>query len=169
MKRLSKAVVFLFAGLAIACSAFAQNSKKEQKQEEIKNMMTNGHYIFEADYAIPQSGAGRQLTSLYDLKISKDSVIAYLPYFGRAYLAPNPGDDLEGGIKFSTANFNYVQKQSKKGSWEISIKPKDTNLTNWRDVQQMQLDVSANGYASLIVISSNRDAITFNGYIVDKE
>jgi len=156
--------VVAFSTLGIAS---AQNSKADKK-EKIKNMVEGNHYVFEADYAIPQRGGSRQLTDLYDLTISKDSITAYLPYFGRAYMAPNPGSD-EGGIKFTTTNFSYNEKQGKKGGWEISIKPKDNNMNSWRDVQQMQLDISVDGYASLVVISSHRDAITFQGSVVAKE
>ena len=167
MKRLIKSALIAAIASSTLGIATAQNSKADKK-DKIKNMVEGDRYFFEADYAIPQRGDSRQLTDLYDLKISKDSITAYLPYFGRAYLAPNPGTD-EGGIKFTTTDFSYNEKQGKKGGWEISIKPKDNNLTNWRDVQQMQLDISADGYASLVVISSHRDPITFQGSIVAKE
>ena len=40
------------------------------------------------------------LSPYYYLKVSKDTVVAYLPYFGRAYTAP--ADPTEGGIKFTS-------------------------------------------------------------------
>ncbi len=167
MKRLVKITLMLGVAFATAGIASAQNSKADKK-EKIKEMVEGNRYFFEADYAVPQRGESRQLTDMYDLKISKDSITAYLPYFGRAYMAPNPGSD-EGGIKFTTTDFSYNEKQGKKGGWQISIKPKDNNMNNWRDVQQMQLDISADGYASLEVISSHRDPILFQGSIVAKE
>ena len=167
MKRLIRIALVAAVAFSTMGIATAQNSKADKK-EKIKAMIEGNRYFFEADYAVPQRGVSRQLTDLYDLKISKDSIAAYLPYFGRAYMAPNPGSD-EGGIKFTTTNFSYNEKQGKKGGWEISIKPKDNNMNSWRDVQQMQLDISADGYASLEVISSHRDPILFQGSIVATE
>jgi hypothetical protein len=147
----------------------SRSEKKAAKVAEIKKMIENGNYVFEANYAIPQTGESRQLTYPYDLRVTKDSVIAYLPYFGRAFLAPSPTDTEDGGIKFTSTNFKYVNEQHKKGGWDILIKPKDTNIADWRDVQQLRLNISSEGYASLQVISSNRDPISFEGNIVAKD
>jgi hypothetical protein len=102
-----------------------------------------------------------QLTSDYSLTVRKDSVISYLPYFGRAYTAPI--GKTSGGIEFTSTDFVYTSKQNKKGGWQIEIKPNDET-----DVRQMLLTVSKNGYGSLSVTSNNRQAISFNGYI-DKQ
>ncbi|MNY56250.1 hypothetical protein D3C86_1923090 [compost metagenome] len=69
----------------------------------------------------------------------------------------NPDDS---GIKFKSKNFKYKADKKKKGSWQITINPKDT-----RDTQSMTLNVSENGYATLNVNSNNRQSISFNGYI----
>jgi hypothetical protein len=171
MKRLVKltlvpVMMILCCQLTIAQSTRLQ--KKQAKEQTIKTLVENNNFVFDANYAIPQRGGSRQLTSTYDLTVKKDSIIAYLPYFGRAYLSPAPGET-EGGIKFACTNFSYDKKQGKNGSWNITIKPKDKDITNWRDVQQMILTISADGYASLNVISSNRDPISFNGEILAKE
>jgi hypothetical protein len=157
----------LFAVLGGLSTANAQSSKKERnaaKAAAVTKMINDINYVFEANTANPQRGGQKQLTSEYDLKVTKDTVIAFLPYFGRAYLAPDPGTT-EGGIKFTTTNFSYSSKQSKNGNWNILIKPKDKNMTNWRDVEQLILNISADGYALLQVISTHRDPISFNGYI----
>ncbi|SMC67265.1 DUF4251 domain-containing protein [Pedobacter africanus] len=100
-----------------------------------------------------------QLTgSQYQLTVTKDSVEAYLPYYGRAYTATMNPDD--SGIKFKSKNFKYKADKKKKGSWLITINPKDT-----KDTQSMTLNVSENGYATLNVNSNNRQSISFNGYI----
>ncbi|TKC07723.1 DUF4251 domain-containing protein [Pedobacter frigoris] len=106
-------------------------------------------------------GGSIQLSgSSYDLKISKDSVEAYLPYFGRAYTANlNPNDS---GIKFKSKNFTYKSEQKKKGNWVITIKPKDT-----KDAQELMLTIGTNGYAFLSVNSNNRQSISYMGYISD--
>ena len=166
MKPLIKLSLLCLLVLTGLTSAFAQTKKERQAEKiaAIKSMIDSSRYVFNADYAYPLRGSQKALTSSdYDLKVSKDSVIAYLPYYGRAYVAPyNP---TEGGIKFTSTNFTYSKKLKKDGSWQISIKPKDHNITDWRDVQQLTFDISPDGYASLQVLSSNRDPISFNGTI----
>jgi len=65
-------------------------------------------------------------------------------------------------MSFTTKNFDYTVTPQKKGGWEVTIKPKDRNS----DIQQMVLSIGQNGYASLQVISSSRDAISYNGSIL---
>ena len=101
------------------------------------------------------------LTSVYDLKVSSDTVVSDLPYYGRAFVAPI--DPAEGGIHFTSTQFTYTIKEKKKGGWDVSIVPKDIH-----DVREMQLSVSEAGYATLQVTSNNRQLITFTGYLVAK-
>jgi hypothetical protein len=170
MKRLIKIFLVLTVIVTSWNMVYSQTSRQEKKaanQKMIKDLVDNTHFFFSANYALPQRGATKQLTSEYDLKVTRDSIIAYLPYYGEAQLGPAPGDS-EGGIKFTSTNFSYKQNIKKSG-WEIIIKPRDHDISNWRDVQQMVLNISPDGYASLSVISSNRDAISFQGDIVAKE
>jgi hypothetical protein len=60
----------------------------------------------------------------------KDTINAYLPFYGKAYSIPYGSN--EGGIKFTSTDFNYTLTPKKKGSWDITIIPKD-----YRDVQQI--------------------------------
>jgi hypothetical protein len=166
MKKLFK--LFLVSALILSCwqTAIAQRTKKERqaaKEAAIKKIVNEMHYVFEANYVNPSRGDGRSLTSEYDMKVSKDTIVAYLPYFGRAYVAPN--DLRGGGIDFTLTNFEYSVTEGKKGGWDIVIKPKDKNISNFKDVQTMGLSISTDGYAFLQVISTNRDPISFNGTI----
>lgn len=155
--------------LVVSCGlnmANAQNLKKDRqaaKEASIKKMVDEMHYVFEANYVNPSRGDGRSLTSDYDLRVSKDKIVAYLPYFGRAYVSPS---DLKGGgIDFTITNFEYSVTEGKKGGWDVVIKPKDKNISDFKNVQMMRLSISTDGYAFLQVISSNRDPISFNGTI----
>jgi hypothetical protein len=168
MKSLNKISLALAIILISVGLANAQSTRKERKAAhvaEIKNIVEAQNYVFKANYVSPVRGISRALTSDYDLTVSKDTVTAFLPYFGRAYTAPyNP---TEGGIKFTNTHFSYNSKAGKKDGWTVIIKPtgKDKNISDWRDVQTLTLSISSEGYASLQVISSNRDPISFNGTI----
>ena len=123
----------------------------------VSSMVSSGKFIFKAQSANPMTGNNVQLTADYDLKVSPDSLVAFLPYFGRAYTI---NSTTEGGIKFTSTDFVYKSKQKRKKGWEVSIQPRDT-----RDVRQMSLSISPNGYATLQVISNNRQSISFYGFL----
>ena len=141
--------------------ANAQDTKKDKdaaKAAAIKNLVDSQNYVFIAQSAMPMSGTIRQLTPDYDLKVSKTSIVSYLPYFGRAYTAPI--DPTKGGIQFTSKDFQYTTTPRKAGGWDVLIKPKD-----YRDVQQMTLSITESGYATLQVTSTSRQPISFNGYV----
>jgi hypothetical protein len=128
----------------------------------IANAVAAKSYVFVAQTAQPVSGRLRQLTSTYQLEVKGDTVIADLPYFGRAYTVPV--DPSKGGINFTSSDFEYTNTPGKKGGWSILIKPKE-NV----DARQLILNISANGYASLQVISNNRQSISFSGYVKERK
>ena len=154
MKYVLRINCLVFALLIISTTVFSQ----EKDGKVLKELVETKHFVFTAQTVLPLGGAMRQLTSEYDVKLSSDSLITYLPYFGRAYGPINPGDD--GGIKFTSTKFDYKTKARKKGGWDIMITPKDN-----RDVRQLNFTISASGYASLQVSSNNRQSISYNGYI----
>jgi hypothetical protein len=133
-------------------------AQSTDKQAAIRQLVESKNYVFRAQTAMPQTGQVRNLTSIYDLKITANSIVSDLPYFGRAYA---PADPNEGGIVFNSSNFSYTSKEKKKGGWEIAIKPADIKA----DVSQMWLSISTDGYATLRVIGNNRNPISFNGQI----
>ncbi len=121
-------------------------------------LINSKNYMFVAQYAQPVGGRQIPLTSEYALQIKNDSLISYLPFFGQAYVAPlNPED---AGITFTSVNFNYTVSSTKKGSYNIVIKPKEESKAN-----QMILNVTSSGYANLQVLSANRQAINFRGIV----
>ena len=139
----------------------AINVRAQNDEATIKNIVESQHFIFKAQQALPSGAASRQLEgNYYDVKVLKDSVIAFLPYFGRAYSVTTYPSD--GGIKFTSVKFNYKISKGKKGGWDISIKPDDAINT-----RELSLSISASGSATLQVISDNRQPISFYGYVTE--
>ena len=155
----------LFASLLISCftnNLFAQNTKQKKqdaKDAAVKMLIDSQNYKFEAQSATSSGGNTRQLTYGYDLIIKKDSLAAYLPFYGRGYSATIGSSD-DAGIEFSTNDFEYVSKEGKKGGWDITIKAK-----NIKNASQILLSISSAGYATVYVNSNNRAMISFYGYI----
>jgi hypothetical protein len=146
-------------------NASAQQTAKQIKQQEkatrITNKINDRKYTFIAEYVQPLGGIQRYLTSDYDLRVTKDSVIAFLPYFGRVYMDV-PYNSTDDGIKFTSTKFDYKIEPKKKGGWIITIKLNDVRRTS-----QLILEAFPGGSATLQATSNSRDAITFLGYIKD--
>jgi len=152
-------VLIVSAGLSGANAQTARKDKKAAKEAAIKNSINNRTYTFLANYVLPQRGGGHALTSEYDLRVTKDTIVAFLPYFGQAYF-DIPYNPTDGGVKFTSTKFSYTAKEKKKGGWEINIKPTDVKDTN-----SLMLFISSDGYGTLTVNSTNRDVITFDGIL----
>jgi hypothetical protein len=155
---LKQAALFLCSFLLYSISLQAQDAK--QQSQDIKQLLENKEYIFKAQSVTPVRGGARQLTSEYDLRLLGDSLVAYLPYFGRAYSAPI--DLKESGLQFTSTDFGYELSSRKKG-WDVVLRPKDVS-----SVQQLVLMVSSSGRATLQVTSTNREPISFNGIVLSR-
>jgi len=169
MKRLN--LILSLASLLIGVQLFAQTNK-----ETTLKIVADKNYTFVANTALPmsnndinrvlammpgsQGGSSINLTgSQYDVKVTKDSIVAYLPYYGRSFSAPM--DPTQGGIKFTSKDFTYTESKNKKGSYTIQINTKDVKRENYR----FTINISTNGYASLTASSMNKQPIIFNGYL----
>lgn len=150
--------VFLYMAFLIGISCSAPREAQQTSRADIRSAVTGQAYTFKARNAEPARGRSRILTSEYELRVSKDTLIAHLPYFGRAYTAPmDPGS---GGINFTSVDFSHSLTERQSGGWQIIIKPNDI-----RDIQQLFLTISEDGYGSLQVTDNNRQPISFTGHI----
>jgi len=145
-------MICLFAVL-FSCSS----TQDVAKIQAVSQMIESADYVFVAEMALPMGSAGFFLTSPYTLKVTKDLLTSYLPYFGRAYRAPF--DPTDGGIQFESIRFDY-QVTKKSGGWDIELKPADVSRK-----YRMLLDVNEFGNATLSVTSDDRQTISFNGYL----
>jgi len=161
MKTYRILIATIVFGCLLPLMGLAQ-TKDSTRAASVRNMVNNQQYTFRAQTALPLSGRLRQLTSDYDLQVSKEKIVADLPYFGRAYTAPL--DPSKGGIQFTSKDFVYKLTDRKKGGWTVSIKTNDLP-----ESQELQLTIFTDGTASLQANSSNRQSISFNGYIAGSD
>lgn len=161
-----RAFLFIFTFIAaLTLGASAQiASKKEQKEQqkiaEIAALINQKQFVFSAQSVTPMSGRFRMLSATdYDVKITKDSVYSYLPYFGRSYTPPI--NVTQSPLDFISTNFTIITEPAKKGGWYITLKPTDAE-----DVREYNFQVSSTGYTTLRVTSTNKQSISFNGVIV---
>ena len=145
--------------LNVSCASTQASAEKQAQALEIRKKVENGDFTFKATYAYPTGFRSMYLSPYYDVKVKPDTVVAYLPYYGRAYSAPM--DPTEGGIKFTSTDFDYNVKPGKKsGNWLVDIRFNDTK----REILFF-FDIWENGTARLNVTDTNRQSISFNGNI----
>ena len=153
-------VLVLIVGIGTTTKAqTTRSTKKAAKQAAIKKSIEGRNFTFDANQATPLAGAPKTLTGTYDLHIKADSIISFLPYFGRAYFDVGY-NETNMGIKFTSTKFDYQAVEKKNGSWIITIKPGDV-----KNIESLILLISVDGYASLTVTSTNRDVISYDGYL----
>lgn len=157
------------AGLLVLIMLFSitgisAQDKAADKAAKVKAMIDARTYVFKVQTVLPMRGARpwQQQNMNYDVTVLPDTVISYLPYFGRAFTAPV--DPSKGGIQFVSEDFEYDVTDRKKGGWDILIKPRDV-----QDVSQFRFSITESGFTSLQVTSNNRQPISFNGYITERK
>ncbi len=154
-----------FKLLIISCIAFLVSisagslaQTKSQKAAELKKLLDSKNFVFVAESATPMSGGNIRLTSNYEVRFLNDSLDSFLPYFGRAFRAEFGATD--SPLRFSSSDFTYEAKASKRGGQTITIK-----INNPDDPDMLTLSVSPSGYGTLQVTSVNRQPISFYGVI----
>ena len=125
---------------------------------DIGKLLEGKQYVFIAQTAFPARGSSVSIAGAnYDLKVIRDSVSVYLPFYGRV-------TDLSAGrtggpVELNTKEISYSIAK-KKSRWEVTITP-----TNPSGVRQINLSVSDNGFADLQVVSTNRDNMNYHGTV----
>ncbi|MDP4276218.1 MAG: DUF4251 domain-containing protein [Bacteroidota bacterium] len=156
-------IAVVLAGVTLTgCGTVKTAAEKEQKALRLKEKVESSHFTFVAQSVNPMSFRTIQLTSYYDLKITKDTIRVYLPYFGRAYTAPM--DPTQGGFNFMSTDFDYKMVNGKKpGNWQVTIKTHDPlhSITFY-------LDIWDSGMATLTINDPDRQTISFNGAIKEE-
>ncbi len=164
MKPLTKILSIIFTIGSL--HAVAQTDK-----ETTEKIVKTQNFVFNAITAIPMAdnalnqvlnsypNSRNNLLNLsgsqYDVRVTKDSVVAYLPYYGRAFApAIDPND---AGTKFKSKDFKYNAEKKKK-NWIITIEPNDV-----KERQKLVFNITEKGYASLTVQNINRQPMSFNG------
>lgn len=158
--------LFFFMGIVLFLggqSLFAQSKKEkqEQKEKEIKELVDKKQFTIEVNRALPMRGQAVSLTSPYTLEMRGDSVISYLPYFGRAYSVPYGGGN---GLRFERTATDYTCTYDKKGTARIKFAARTDD-----DTYRFNIQIYPNGSASINVTPTNRQNISYQGELAPKK
>ena len=112
-KQIFMLLLALLVGIPTLSAQQSKKEKKEQKKEAVMKLIESENYNkIDVNTAMPMRGRSIPLTSSYSLTIRNDSVISYLPYYGRAYSIPYGGGD---GLNFKAILKEYNVEMDKKG------------------------------------------------------
>lgn len=162
-KTITTFIVVMIGVLLFSCGTSQTAIQKAEQAEILSEQIKNFNFKFKATHAYPQNYSSIYLSPFYEVKVSPDTVQAYLPYYGRVYTAPM--DPSEGGIKFISTDFKYeIEKGKKAGNWLIKIRTADTNRPF-----ELRFDLWENGTGRLTVQDRNRQNISFQGNIEPKK
>ncbi|UAY50979.1 DUF4251 domain-containing protein [Ferruginibacter albus] len=128
------------------------------KKPAVADLIKNKSFVFIAQSLTPMRIAYRQLTDYYYVKLTKDSLLSSLPFFGQSRIAPL--DPTKIGIDITSTDFDYVVTTKKKGGWLITITPKDQHTINY-----FLFTIYDDGKTYLDVNSFDKDPISYNGYL----
>ncbi len=147
-----------FSLLTISCTS-GNKINNTATFADIEKAIQSSHWVFSAQRASGDIGRSRQLTTDYSVMLRGDTMVSYLPYYGRAY-AGVAGVETKSVLDFTSAQVNQSTSLNKKNTTVVTIKPGD-----YTEVQSYTFTIFNNGRAELSVLLVNRSPISFSGNI----
>lgn len=158
-RNMKKILLIITAAVIMAACATTDKQKgydkKKEKAEMIDKAVSNRDFKISVRTAYPNRGRSVQLTTDFELRVKGDSVMSYLPYFGRAYNIHYGGGK---GLNFSDVMSDFKITQPKRDKKHIEF-----NVKNDEDTYKFYIDVFDNGNAYINVMPQQRESISFNG------
>ena len=147
---MKKIMLFLLTAMAfVACSTAMYNADgTKMTKQEIK--AARAQHVHEGI-----ENRDLHLSTLYSLEVKGDTIVSYLPYFGRAYSVPYGGGK---ALNFTGIMSYYDFRQGRKDQTLIEI-----GVENDEDTYVYSLSIFDNGNTSIDVRSRNREQIAFSG------
>lgn len=156
------AIVMLLASCATSKLTPEEKAKKQNLMtQRVLEALDNKHYTIDVNYVYPKRAPAHNLSYGFTLEVRGDSLISYLPYFGRAYSVPYGGGN---GLDFTARMSNYVAYRTKKDLTRVDI-----DVENENDTYSYRLEIYDNGSASIDVNARERESISFSGEMVLKD
>ena len=140
------------------CATSEERAARAAEQAaKVKTALTERNYKISVDRMYPMKGSSKNVSYGYSVEVRNDSLISYLPYFGRAYSVPYGGGK---GLNFSERIGSYEEALLKNGKHHIEI-----GVTNEEDTYLYTIDVFDNGNSTIAVQSRQREPISYAGRI----
>lgn len=171
---MKKYILLVFSFLLFSVTAEAQTAKaakKKSKQEKAeseyqktKDLVDSKAFTFVALQAAPLGGGQFFINTIPNyIHINEPETDIYMPYFG-VVRAPN-GYSSEAGIKFKGEMENYKASfNDEKHRMVVSFE-----IQRGHERHEFNFNIYEDGATSLVVASSRRNSIAYNGLISELE
>ena len=150
-------IIFIVLAAALAgCATTAERMEREARTAaQVSEALASRHYTINVLMMYPQRGRAVNLTTNYSVEVKGDSLISYLPYFGRAYNVPYGGGK---GLNFIAPITGYQTETDRKGITRVVL-----TTENEEDHYRYILEVSSSGDSYIQVQSRQRDFNRYSG------
>lgn len=171
MKNIGFLLIFMFVAFG-AVQAQSRAEKKQAKKEakakafaELKTFFAEGDFKFVAEWATTQKGRRINLQSNPNSFVKTgDQATAQLPYFGVAQVAPM-GGDVGIIIEDAVLSNQTIEYNEKKFRLVYAFDAKSSN----GELLSCRMIIQANKSATLMVMSSQRNNISYEGVVTEIE
>ena len=156
MKKISFLIIWIAALVLAACATSEeQMARRAEKAKQVAAALADRHYSIGVRMMHPMRGRSVQVSYGYELKVKGDTLVSYLPYFGRAYQVPYGGGK---GLNFIAPITGYQSETDHKGRTRVML-----TSENEEDSYLYVLEIMSNGSSSVEVQSRQRDRIYYTG------
>ena len=155
-----KSFILITAALVLsACATGGRTAveRSRQKAAEVAEAVETRHFTVSVRTAYPTGGAAVPVAGDYSLELRGDSVVSYLPYFGRGYTLPYGRGK---GLNFTAEATGYAVGRGGKDMSRIEF-----DVKNDEDFYKFTVELFDNGQASIYVIPQQRTRIAYSGEI----
>lgn len=143
-----------------ACSTLTNAERAERdakKAQAVEKALAERHYKVEINMMNPRRGRAVNVSPDFSLEVKGDTLVSYLPYFGRAFSVPYGGGK---GLNFTAPISEYHSAKGRKGATLITMK-----AVNEEDVYSFRLEIFNNGSTSIDLTARERESISYSGQI----
>jgi hypothetical protein len=163
----------LLMGLFIPCITGCSSTVNYAEASKVIDLVEHDNYTFVATKAYPMdqatmnilgslrpTGSGWGILNLdyvYGFSLEHTLIKVDLPYFGRAF-SPTI-DPSKNSVKFKSKNISILKKKN-KNRYSVTLQIHDV-----QNIQTMYLDIFNNGKARLSINFTDRQPISYDGYI----
>lgn len=131
--------------------------KEEIKKEEVRRMIQNRNFVFNATEMLPRGLGVINLGYDFDVQVKDGILVSFLPFMGKTYYTNIGGNN--SGFDF-TEEIESLKIRTKKKGYKVDI-----DVNNEADQLNFTFHIMHSGFATLTLASSKRQSISYLGTI----
>lgn len=149
----------LAAALLAGCATKAERAAQQAEQVRlVATALQQRRYSIDIQQMTPRRGGLRPVSYGFSLAVKGDTLVSYLPYFGRVYSVPYAGSGK--GLNFTGRIREYTDEQPKPGVRRVRLK-----VANEEDAYLFAINVYDSGQATIDLQARERESVSYSGEV----